>query len=185
MLGRRGGTRVPAQAGDPGGAGQQPAIFGEESEHEPKQDGNEAAIDVVRVGGGEFAQEFALGAFVRRLKAAQQFIEGMEDLFGENFRDAGLVIAAALEQRGQAAERHPRPRLRAVHGLRQPEPRNDRRRERDDRRRPDRRRVADRRQQRADRGPEDEPESECRANQPKRARAIFRLGDIRDIRASC
>ena len=83
-------------------AGQQPAVFGEEGEHEPEQHGDEPAVDVVGITGGEFAEEFALGAFVRGLEAAQEFVEGVEDLFGENFRDAGLVVAAALEQRGEA-----------------------------------------------------------------------------------
>ena len=83
-------------------ARQQPAVFGEEDEHEPEQDGDEAAVDVGGIPGGEFAEEFALGAFVRGLEAAQEFVEGVEDLLGENFRDAGLVVATALEQRGQA-----------------------------------------------------------------------------------
>ena len=69
---------------------------------EPEQDGDKAAVDVVGVLGGKFSEEFALGAFIRGLEAAQEFIEGVEDLFGEDFRDTGLVVAAALKQCWQA-----------------------------------------------------------------------------------
>jgi hypothetical protein len=52
-------------------ARQQTTILGEEDEHKAEQDGDQASIDVVGIRGGEFPQDFAMGASVCGLKTAQ------------------------------------------------------------------------------------------------------------------
>ena len=73
--------------------------------------------------------------------------------------------------------------LRAMNGFRQPEPGHRRRDERERRGGPDRRGVADLGEHAAQRGSEDETQPERGADEPVGARAIFRLGDVGDVRA--
>ena len=48
-------------------------------------------------------EELAFGSFVRGLKAAEELERGIDDLLGELGGDGGLIVAAALEQRGEAS----------------------------------------------------------------------------------
>ena len=84
-----------------GAAGEQAAVFGVEDEDEAHQDGEQAAVDVVGIAGERRAEQFALGAFVGRLEAAEEFVERVQDLLGEQDGDGALVFAAALEDGGE------------------------------------------------------------------------------------
>src|SRR5581483_4092240 len=81
---------------------QQATILGEQSEHETKQDSNEATVNVRWFASGQPSQEFAADPLVGSLEAAQQFIQRVQNLLRQNFRDAGLIIATPLQQCGQS-----------------------------------------------------------------------------------
>ena len=81
------------------------AILGEEHEDEAEEHGDEAAVNVLGVAGGEIVEALALGLLLGGDKAAQQLVKGVEHLLGELFGNGGLVAAAGLEQGGQALRR--------------------------------------------------------------------------------
>jgi hypothetical protein len=83
--------------------GQEVAVFGEENEDEPHEDGEESAVEIVGVFRENIAQERAAALSVSVLEAAKEFVEGLQHLPCESGRDAGLVFAAALEERGETA----------------------------------------------------------------------------------
>src|SRR5207244_9018120 len=60
-------------------------------------------VNVIGILCEDSTEQLALGAFVSRLEAAQQFVKRAENLLRELFRNRALVIAAALEQRRQPA----------------------------------------------------------------------------------
>ncbi len=82
--------------------GQHVPLLGVEQEDEPQEDGEQRPVDLVRVLGERLAEELALGRVVGGLEAAQQLVERVEHLLGEALADLVLVLAAVLEERGEA-----------------------------------------------------------------------------------
>ena len=77
-------------------------LLGVEQEHEPQHDGEQAPVDLVGVLRKRLAQKLALRGVVSGLEAAQELVEGVQDLLGQAFADLVLVLAAVLEQGGEA-----------------------------------------------------------------------------------
>ena len=83
-------------------AGHEAAVFGKEQEDEAQEDGEKGVVDIVRVARQGVAQECAVDFGVGGLEAADEFVEGFEDLLGESSGDGALVFAALLEQGREA-----------------------------------------------------------------------------------
>ena len=81
--------------------GQQVPLFGVEEEDEPQDDGEQRAVHLVGIVGEGFPQQCSVAAVVRRLEAAQQFVQGVKHLFGQALADLVLPGAAVGKQGGQ------------------------------------------------------------------------------------
>ena len=74
--------------------GEQAAILGEKHEHEPKQHGKQALVDLIGIARKDVFQQLAGGLVMRRLEAAQQFVQRGHYLLGKTCRDNVLILAA-------------------------------------------------------------------------------------------
>ncbi len=82
--------------------GQHLSLLGIEEEDEAQDDGQERAVDLVGMLGQGLAQQLALRGVVRRLEAAEEFVEGVQHLLGEALGDLVLEFPAVGEERGEA-----------------------------------------------------------------------------------
>jgi hypothetical protein len=82
-----------------GAGGKKIAILGVEHKDEPHQDGEKAFVEMGGAGGCELTNEIGR----RGVEAAQQFMQGAQQLFGERGRDRSLCLPAFFQQRGKAA----------------------------------------------------------------------------------
>ena len=77
-------------------------LLGVEQEHEPQHDGEQPTVDLVGVLRQRLAQQRPIRGVMRRLESAQQLVERVQDLLGEALAHLVLVLAAVLEQSGEA-----------------------------------------------------------------------------------
>ena len=77
-------------------------VLGVEDEHQPQQNAEQARIDLVRVVLQHVAEQVAVPLVVGRLEAAEQLVEGGQDLLGQLGRDEVLVLPALGEDGRQA-----------------------------------------------------------------------------------
>ena len=77
-------------------------LLGVEQEHEPQHDGEQAPVDLVGVLRKRLAQKLALRGVVSGLEATQKLVQGVQDLLGQALADLVLVLAAVLQQGGEA-----------------------------------------------------------------------------------
>ena len=75
-------------------------LFGIQQEHEPQDDREQCLVDLVWTVGQMITQEFALGRVMRRLKSAQQFVEGVEHLLRQLLANLVLELPALHQQCG-------------------------------------------------------------------------------------
>ena len=73
-----------------------------EQEHESQYHGEQSPVHLVGVGLERLAQQLVLRGVVSGLEAAQELVEGMQYLLGQTLADLVLILAAILEQRGEA-----------------------------------------------------------------------------------
>lgn len=78
-------------------AGHEAAVLGEQEEDEAQEDGEEALVDLVGVVAEGVVEDAALDV-VGGLEPAEDFVQGEEDLLGEEGGDGGLVFAAGGQQ---------------------------------------------------------------------------------------
>lgn len=77
------------------------ALPGIKQEHEPQDDGEKSAIDLVGMLTERRVEKPSSRGIVSRLESAQQLVERMEHLLGQTFADLVLKLAAVFEQRRQ------------------------------------------------------------------------------------
>ena len=82
---------------------QHATFLGVEQKDQAQDDGEQAAVDVVAVAvlGERLAQELAAGGVVSGLEAAEDLVQGVQNLLRETLGNLILVLAAAFEQRGE------------------------------------------------------------------------------------
>jgi len=81
---------------------QHAAFFGIQDEDEPQEHREQRMVDLIRALAERSPQQLAPARLVGRLEATQQLVEGVEHLLGESLADFVLVLAAVLEQGGEA-----------------------------------------------------------------------------------